>query len=77
MPPFQRRELLAKNEVFKKEPTTRAEEAKNRTYQEANGVYHAGVLSHFACGRQGCILLKSKADEIVANDRVHAGFYMK
>ena len=61
-------ELLAKSEVFKKEFATSAEEAKNRTYQEANGVYHAGVLSHFACGRQGCNLLKSRADGILAND---------
>lgn len=73
MPPFQCRELLAKNEVFKKEPTTRAEEAKNRTYQESDGLYHEVVLSHFACERQRCILLKSQADRILANDRVTEG----
>ena len=49
------------------------EEAKNRTYQEANGVYNAGVLSHFACGRQRRILLKSQADGILANDNSDFG----
>jgi hypothetical protein len=65
---LQCRELLAKSQVFKKESTTSAEESRDRTYQESDGVYHARVLSHFACGRQRCILLKSQADRILAND---------
>ena len=58
---------------FKKEPTTRAEEAKNRTYQESDGLYHEKVLAHFACGRQRCILLKSQADRVLANNTRCAG----
>ena len=52
MPAFQGRELLAKGEVFKKQATTRSEEAKDRSRQESKGVYHVPVLSHFACGWQ-------------------------
>ena len=33
------------------------------------GVCHATLLRHFACEMQCCILLKSKADGILANDR--------
>jgi hypothetical protein len=61
-------ELLAKSQVLEKEYTTSAEESNDRAYQESNGGYHARVLSHFACGRQLCILLKSQADRILAND---------
>ena len=46
-----------------------AEEAKNRTYQESNGVYHARVLSYFACGWQRCTLLKSQADRVLARHK--------
>ena len=67
MPSFQRHELLVKKEF-----ATSAEEAKNRTYQEANGVYHARVLFHLACGRQGCTLLNAQADRVLANDKVPA-----
>jgi hypothetical protein len=66
--PLQGCQLLAKSQVFKKECATSAEKAKDRTYQEHERVCHARVLSHFACGRQLCILLKSQADRILAND---------
>jgi hypothetical protein len=69
MSSLQHRELLAKNQIFKQEPATSAEESKNRANQKSNGGYHATVLSHFACGRQRRILLKSKADGVLANDR--------
>jgi hypothetical protein len=62
------RELLAKSQIFKKESTTSAEESKARACQESDGVYHTGVLTHFARGRQRSILLKSQADRISAND---------
>jgi WD40 repeat protein len=39
-----------------------------RANQESNAVYHARVLSHFACGRQRCILLKSHVGRILARD---------
>ena len=68
MSSLQCRELLAKNEVLKKEPATSAEESKNCTNQESNGVNHSRVLSHFACGRQRSILLKSQADRILAKE---------
>ena len=42
------------------------EEAKDHTYQELDGVYHARVLSHSACAEQGSILLQSQADRILA-----------
>ena len=64
----QYRELLAKSQIFKKDLVTSAEDSKDRTYQESDGVYHARVLSHFHCGRQRSILLKSQADRILAND---------
>jgi len=49
-------------------PTTSAEETNKRICQESDGLYYARVLSHFACGWERCILVKSKADRIVAND---------
>lgn len=52
MSSFQCRELLTKGQVFKKEATTSTEEPKKYAYQESDGIYHAKVLSHFACGRQ-------------------------
>ena len=66
--PFQGCELLAKNQVFKKECATSAEKPKDRIYQEHERVCHARVLSHFACGRQRRMLLKSQAGRILAND---------
>ena len=68
MPPLQCRELLAESQVLKEEAATGSEESKNRAYQESDSVYHAMVLPHFACERQRCILLKSQADRILAND---------
>jgi hypothetical protein len=38
--------------------------------QEPFDVYHASLLSHSACGQQLCILLKSRTDRILANDRI-------
>ncbi len=45
------------------------EEAKNRVEQESKGICHPGLLSQFACEKQGCILLKSLADRILARHR--------
>jgi hypothetical protein len=69
MSPLQHRELLAKNQVLKEETAMSAEESKNRANQKSNSGYQATVLSHFACGRQPRILLKSQADRVLANDR--------
>ena len=52
-------ELLAKSQVFKKECVSSREEAKDCGYEQPNGIDHPGVLSHFSCGRQCCMLLKS------------------
>ena len=62
-----------KGQVFKKEPTTSTEEPQNYAYQESDGTYHAMVLSHFTCGGQRCMLLKSQPNSILVNDwgRVH------
>jgi hypothetical protein len=65
---LQRRKLLAKSEVFKQQRATSPEQAKNCTYEEQDGVDHPSVLSHFACGRQPSILLKSRPDRVLAND---------
>jgi len=59
-------ELLAKGEVFQKQPTMSVEEAPDRSRQEPNDVYHVPVLSHSACGWQRRMLLKSQADRILA-----------
>jgi len=69
MSSLQCRELLAKSQVFKKESATIAEESQDRAYKEPNEIYHARLLSHSACGQQLCILLKSQADRILANDK--------
>ena len=66
---FQCRELLTKDHVFKKEPTTSTEEPKKYVYQKSDSIDRAKVLSHFACGRQRRMLLKSQADRILARDR--------
>ncbi len=68
VPPFQCRELLAKSKVFKKQHASGEKHAKDRAKQESEGVCHATLLRHFACEMQCCILLKSKADRILAND---------
>jgi hypothetical protein len=70
MSSFQYRELRTKGQVFKKKPTTSTEELDKCAYQESDGTYHARVLSHFACGRQHRMLLKSQTNWILANDRV-------
>ncbi len=69
MSSFQGRELLTKGQIFKMEATMGAEEAKKRAYQKPDATDHAKVLSHFACEGQRRILLKSKADRILARDR--------
>jgi hypothetical protein len=72
---LQYRELLAKGEVFQKQPTMSVEEAPDHSRQEPNDVHHVQVLSHSACGWQRRMLLKSQADRILANDRGSADFY--
>src|SRR6266853_3940725 len=62
MSSFQCRELLAKSEVFEKQPATTLEESEDRARQECKPVYHVRVLSRFGCGWQCRILLKSQAD---------------
>jgi hypothetical protein len=62
---------LAKGEVFEKQLATALEESDDRTNQECNHVYHVRVLSRFVCEWQRRILLKSKADRILARDRAH------
>ena len=49
-----------------------------RSFGEAqpHDVYHAGLLSHSACGQQLYILLKSYADIILPSDRV-ARFFIR
>jgi hypothetical protein len=74
MPSFQYRELLAKSEVFEKEPATTVEESDDRTDQEYKRVYHVRVLSRFACEWQCRILLKSQADRVLANDSPPGSF---
>jgi len=69
MSSFQYRELLAKSEVFEKQPATTVEESENRTRQEYKRVYHVRVLPRFACEWQCRILLKSQPDRILARDR--------
>ena len=68
MSSFQYRELLAKSEVFEKQPATTVEESENRTRQKYKRVYHVRVLPRFACEWQCRILLKSQADRILARD---------
>jgi hypothetical protein len=68
MLPLQCCELLFEGQGLEEEPATSAEESKNRTQHESNEVYHASVLPYFDGERQRCILLKSQADVILAND---------
>lgn len=49
MPSFQCRKLLAKSEVFEKQPATIVEESEDCTRQKHKRVYHVRVLSRFAC----------------------------
>jgi hypothetical protein len=65
-PSLQRYELLTKDQVFKKEATMGAEEPKKRAYQKSDAADQPKVLSHFACGGQRRIFLKSQADGILA-----------
>jgi len=75
MSSFQYRELLAKSEVFEKQPATTVEESENRTRQDYKRVYHVRVLPRFACEWQCRILLKSQADRILARDS-HFTYYV-
>src|ERR1700674_905950 len=68
MSSLQCRELLAKSQVFKKDLVTSAEDSKDRTYQESDGVYHARVLSHFHCGRQRFYPVQITSGQNFAND---------
>jgi hypothetical protein len=68
MSSFQCRELLAKSEVFEKQPATTLEGSEDRTRQEDKRVYHVRVLSRFACECQSRILLKLQTDRILARD---------
>ena len=66
MPSFQCRELLAKSKVFKKQRASGVEQAKDRAKQESENVCHAVLLQRLACETQCSILLKSRADRILA-----------
>ncbi len=41
---------------------------KKCAYQASDGAYHVNLLSHFACGRQRPMLLKSQAERLLAKD---------
>jgi hypothetical protein len=69
MPSLQRRELLAKSQVLKKQIAPSAEHAPNRSEQKPKQVDHVMLLSHLSCGRDGHILLKSQQNRIMARDR--------
>jgi len=73
MSSLQCRELLAKSHIFKKHLVTSVEDSKDRTYKGPNGVDHATVLSHLAGAWLPCILLKSQAHRILANDSSRLG----
>jgi len=62
MSSFQCLELLTTGQVFKQKATMNTEEPKKCASQGSDGIYHAQVLSHFACGRQCRKLLKSRVD---------------
>ena len=53
---------------FKKDLVTSAEDSKDRTYHESDGVYHARVLSHFHCGRQRFYPVQITSGQNFAND---------
>jgi hypothetical protein len=72
MLPFQCRKLLTENEVFNQKALTCVEEAKNGAEQESKGPSYAQLLSRFACGTQGYIPLKFKADRVLANNSLLA-----
>jgi len=67
---FQNSELLAKHEVFKKQPAMTTEEANKSADQKTDSTYHAQVISQFACERQRRILLKLQADRVLARECV-------
>jgi hypothetical protein len=50
-PPLEDIKKMTKRHAFKKESRTSREQPKKCAYQEADGAYHAMVLSHFAYGR--------------------------
>jgi hypothetical protein len=66
---FQCRELLARSEVLEQQTATTVEESEDRTEQEYKRVYRVRVLSRFACEWQWRILLKSRADSVLAKDK--------
>ena len=70
MSSFQRRELLAKSEVFEKQHATTLEESENRIRLKYKRAYHVRVLSRIACEWQCRILLKSRPDRILATERL-------
>jgi hypothetical protein len=69
MPGFQNGELLPKSQVFEKEGTMSAKDSKNRSREEFDDVCHSQRLSQCASEWQLSLLLKSKADGVLANDR--------
>ena len=75
MPSFQCRELLAKSKVFKKQRASGVEQAKDRAKQESENVCHAVLLQRLACETQCSILLKSRADRILARHKRRSGEY--
>jgi hypothetical protein len=70
MASFQCHKLLAKRQVFEKQPATTVEELEDHTRQEYKRVNHVRVLSRFACELQCHILLKSQADRISTRDNL-------
>ena len=62
IPPLEDCQLLAKSQIFMKKDSTSAEHSKRCTHQNSDGIYHAKVVSHFACGWQRSVLLKFLAN---------------
>jgi len=45
-----------------KQPATSAEQSKRCTHENSDSIYHAKVVSHFACGSHRRVLLKFLAN---------------
>jgi hypothetical protein len=73
MSSLQRCKLLAKSQVLKKQIAPSAEHAPNRSEQKRKQVHHVMLLSHFPCGREGRILLKSRQNRVLGKDRHQSG----
>ncbi len=69
MPALECRELLAKSEVFEQEVRTRAERQRIAPRKSTIAFIMPECYRRGACGWQRWMLLNSKADRILANDR--------